>query len=129
MEQPTAPNPDAFLEACPSRDLLRAVSGKWSPLVIVALEGEPARFGALRRQVQGITQKMLTQTLRQLQRSGLVERTSYDELPMRVDYRLTALGYSVLPPLKAMKSWAETNFRESGQAEAEFDRKYVCDGE
>ena len=120
----TSIQPDAFLKACPSRDLLRVLGGKWAPLVLVALDGGPQRFGALRRRVEGVTQKMLTQTLRQLQRAGLVERRAYDELPLRVEYTLTPLGQSALPPVRALKTWAQTHFEESVSAQAEFDARY-----
>lgn len=124
MTVQTNPAPDAFLAACPSRALLRVVSGKWAPLVLVALDSGPLRFGELKRTLQGVTQKMLTQTLRQLQRAGLVQRTAHDELPLRVDYRLTPLGRTAVLPIAQLKAWSEANFAQSQEAREAFDRTY-----
>jgi DNA-binding HxlR family transcriptional regulator len=102
--------PDAFLKACPSRALLARIAGKWALLVLVALEEGPTRFGALRRRVEGVSQKMLTQTLRALERDGLVTRHLYDEMPLRVEYALTDRGRGLLPLAAQLKQWAEENF-------------------
>ena len=112
-----ATDPDAFLRACPSRALLTRIAEKWTLLILVALEDGPTRFGALRRRVEGISQKMLTQTLRGLERDGLVSRTLYDEMPLRVEYALTARGRSLPPLAAAIKAWTEANFvPETAQA-------------
>ena len=108
--------PDAFLRACPSRDLLARVAEKWALLVLVALEPGPQRFGALRRRVEGVSQKMLTQTLRGLERDSLVSRRLYDEMPLRVEYTLTERGRGLLPLAADLKRWAETNFRAEDAA-------------
>ena len=76
-------------------------------LVIVALEDGPHRFGTVRRRVEGISQKMLTKTLRKLEQDGLVTRTAYNEMPLRVEYSLTTLGRDLLPLIRAIKEWAE----------------------
>ena len=102
--------PDAFLLSCPSRDLFTRLAEKWALLCIVALAESPLRFGALRRRVQGVTQKMLTQTLRKLENDGLVHREMFDEMPLRVEYSLTAKGRDLLPLVKSFKVWAEENF-------------------
>ncbi|MEL6465637.1 MAG: helix-turn-helix domain-containing protein [Pseudomonadota bacterium] len=102
--------PDAFLKVCPSRDLFVRLAEKWTMLAIVALEDEPVRFGALRRRLEGVTQKMLTQTLRKLERDRLVQRKMYDEMPLRVEYSLTARGRSLLPIIASLKAWSEENF-------------------
>ncbi|MEM9626888.1 MAG: helix-turn-helix domain-containing protein [Pseudomonadota bacterium] len=101
--------PDAFLAACPSRHLLARIGEKWTLMVIVALAEEPHRFGALRARIEGVSQKMLTQGLRNLERDGLVGRQVFDEMPLRVEYRLTELGLSLLPLAVALKSWAEAS--------------------
>ena len=111
---PIAVAPDAFLKACPSRALLARTAEKWTLLVLVALKDGPTRFGALRRRVEGVSQKMLTQTLRALERDGLVTRHLYDEMPLRVEYALTARGRELLPLADELKRWAETNYVDAG---------------
>jgi DNA-binding HxlR family transcriptional regulator len=89
------------------------IGEKWVSLVIVALEGKVVRFGELKRFCEGISQKMLTQTLRKLERYGLVMRTLYtDTLPIKAEYRLTELGKSLLPILQSAKLWAEENLHQ-----------------
>lgn len=102
--------PDAFLLACPSRDLFVRLAEKWTLLAIAALAEGPLRFGALRRRLNGVTQKMLTQTLRKLEDDGLVHRELFDEMPLRVEYSLTEKGADLLPLVVALKKWAEMNF-------------------
>ncbi len=99
--------PDAFLALCPSRTIAGRVGEKWALLLIVALADGPRRFGELRRKLEGISQKMLTQTARALERDGLVSRHVFDEMPLRVEYRLTPLGEELLPVARAVKDWAE----------------------
>jgi DNA-binding HxlR family transcriptional regulator len=103
------PAPDAFVKVCPSRAVLARIGEKWAALAVVALADEPMRFGALMRKLEGISQKMLTQTLRGLEQDGLLSRTLYAEMPLRVEYRLTPLGESLVPHLLALKVWAEQN--------------------
>ena len=102
-------------EGCPMRDILDRVGDKWSVLVVILLKDGRLRFSDLRRAVDGISQRMLTQTLRQLERDGLVERTAYPTVPLRVEYELTALGETLIEPLSALAGWAEAhrgrNFR------------------
>ncbi|MEM9795411.1 MAG: helix-turn-helix domain-containing protein [Pseudomonadota bacterium] len=105
-----SPEPDAFRLACPSRDLFIRLAEKWTLLAIPALADGPLRFGALRRRLEGVTQKMLTQTLRKLEADGLVDRALYDEMPLRVEYSLTPKGRALLPHVAALKLWAEENF-------------------
>jgi DNA-binding HxlR family transcriptional regulator len=104
--------PDAFLKACPSRTVLARIGEKWSALAIVALADGPMRFGALRRRLEGVSQKMLTQTLRGLEQDRLITRTLYDEMPLRVEYRLTPPGETLVPLLQALKAWAEAHVLE-----------------
>ena len=104
---PAAP-PEGRTE-CPLRDILDRVGDKWSVLVVILLRDGTMRFSGLRRSIEGISQRMLTQTLRQLERDGLVKRTVYPSVPVRVEYALTALGKTLIEPLSALAGWAETH--------------------
>lgn len=107
---------------CPVRDVLDRVGDKWSTLIVVTLGAQPYRFGALRRAIPDISQRMLTQTLRTLQRDGLVRREVFPTLPPSVSYSLTPLGQSLLVPLAGLIDWADAHHAEIGQARAAFDR-------
>lgn len=98
---------DAYLAACPSRQLLDTLANKWVCLVLAALDGGPQRHGELARRIAGVSQKMLTQTLRSLERDGLVSRTVTAAVPVRVDYELTALGEDLGSVVRELKRWAE----------------------
>ena len=100
---------DVYSELCPCRGLLDLVANKWSALAIGALEGGPKRFGDLRRTLRGVTPKVLTSTLRRLEQAQLVTRTVLPEVPLHVEYELTALGRSAAVPLAGMRDWAEAN--------------------
>ncbi|MFD9794927.1 winged helix-turn-helix transcriptional regulator [Streptomyces sp. NPDC059070] len=100
---------DVYAALCPCRDVLDMLANKWSALAIGALEDGPVRFGALQRELQGISPKVLTQTLRRLQEAGLVSRTVYPAVPPHVEYALTDLGRSAAEPLARMREWAERN--------------------
>jgi DNA-binding HxlR family transcriptional regulator len=100
------------------RDVLNRVGDKWSVLVVALLGDEKKRFSELRRSIEGISQRMLTLTLKGLERDGLVTRTVYPTIPPRVDYELTRLGRSLLDPIKQLGAWASQN-RERMQAARE----------
>lgn len=108
---------------CPVRDVLDRIGDKWSVLILMMLAREPRRFSALNKAVGDISKRMLTQTLRALQRDGLVERTVYATTPPRVDYRLTNLGRSALEPLAALIVWADSRHEDIHAARDVFDRK------
>ncbi|MFI0446063.1 winged helix-turn-helix transcriptional regulator [Actinomadura sp. 6N118] len=112
---------DAYIAECPTRQLLDRISDKWVSLVVNALAGGPLRYGELARVVASISQKMLTQTLRNLERDGLVSRTVTPSVPVRVDYELTPLGAGLLPVMQAVKSWAEANMDDVLEARATYD--------
>ena len=103
------------------RDILARIGDKWSLLVMGMLDGAPQRFTALRNSVPGISQRMLTLTLRSLERDGLVSRTVYAEVPPRVEYEVTALGATLIPPVKALANWAAENQGEILERRDEFD--------
>ena len=100
---------DAFLAGCPSRKLLDRISDKWVALILCALGSEPRplRYSELARVLAGVSQKMLTQTLRALERDGLVTRTVVPTVPVTVSYELTALGLSLHQMVRGLKTWAE----------------------
>ena len=100
---------DVYAAQCPCRAMLDLLANKWSALAIGALEEGPQRFGALQRLLQGVSPKVLTQTLRRLEDAGLVDRTVYPAVPLHVEYALTALGHSAAVPLSLLRSWVEEN--------------------
>ena len=97
---------DVYSETCPSRVLLGLVTSRWAVLLIGALEEGPQRFGALRRRLEGVSQKVLTEKLRDLEAEGLISRSVVDR-PLAVHYELTPLGYSLVQPLSALRVWAQ----------------------
>jgi len=102
-------------------EVLDRVGDKWSVLVVVMLGGGPKRFNELRRSIASISQRMLTLTLRGLERDGLVTRTMFPTIPPRVDYELTELGRSLLGPVDALGAWARQNRARIQQARQRFD--------
>jgi DNA-binding HxlR family transcriptional regulator len=111
---------DPYRQDCPSRRLLDRIGDRWTVLIVGALDPGPQRFGALAVRVGGISQKMLAQTLRSLERDGFVTRTVYPEIPPRVEYELTALGRSLQAPLRALEEWAVANMSEVVEHEREY---------
>ncbi|MFT4184477.1 MAG: helix-turn-helix domain-containing protein [Rhizobium sp.] len=107
---------------CPVRDLVSQIGGKWSVLLLEALAQRPYRFGELRRMVPDISQRMLTQTLRELQRDGYVGREVFPTKPPSVEYRMTDLGYSLYEPLAQLLNWAEANQDAVRTARIHFDQ-------
>ncbi|MCM2417693.1 helix-turn-helix domain-containing protein [Streptomyces sp. RKAG293] len=114
---------DAYLAACPARRLLDRISDKWVSLLLSALADGPMRYGDLARRVAGVSQKMLTQTLRALERDGLVTRAVTPTVPIRVDYELTPLGESLLPVMRAVKDWAEQHIEAVDAARESYDSR------
>jgi len=106
---------------CPSREALDRIGDKWASLIIGLLEDGTMRFSDLKRAIGGITQKMLTQTLRSLERDGLVKRTVYPQVPPRVEYELTELGMTLIEPLAILRDWAQQNITRVAAAQQEFD--------
>lgn len=106
---------------CPVRNVLDHLGSKWNSLLLIALAEKPMRFNALLRDVPDISRRMLTQTLRDLERDGLVSRQVFPTKPPSVEYRLAPMGLSVLGPLTALVGWAEHHFPEIEQARARFD--------
>jgi DNA-binding HxlR family transcriptional regulator len=112
---------DPYAQDCPSRRLLDRIGDRWTVLIVGALDPGPQRFSALAARVGGISQKMLTQTLRSLERDGFVTRTVYPEIPPRVEYELTELGRSLQRPLRALEEWAVANMSEVVEHQQEYE--------
>lgn len=113
--------PSVFDSKCSARDALELITSKWTMLILPALADGPMRNGALLRRIDGISQKMLTQTLRELERNGLVIREERQGVPPHVDYRLSHLGQSLTGTLVALDRWAERNFPALDAARESFD--------
>jgi DNA-binding HxlR family transcriptional regulator len=116
---------NVYSGACPARALLDRIANKWTTMIIGILgdSDAPVRFSELRRSISGISQKMLTQTLRDLERDGLVVRDLYPVIPPRVEYSLTPLGRTLEDPLRALSFWAEKHMGEVHVAQRAFDAK------
>ncbi len=110
-------------EGCEVRQILDRIADKWSLLVIALLEQRTMRFNELRRAIDGISQRMLTVTLRNLERDGLVRRTVHPEIPPRVEYHLSALGCTLLAITQQLVQWTEEHQHEIAHARAEFDER------
>jgi DNA-binding HxlR family transcriptional regulator len=118
----TAPEGFAVSENCKAvSGILSRVGDKWSVLVVMLLGNEPRRFNELKRMIGGVSQRMLTLTLRGLERDGLVKRTVFPTIPPRVDYELTELGRSLQEPVKALGLWAFEHHMEIENARKKFD--------
>ena len=109
-------------QTCEIRDLLDRLGDKWSLLVVELLGGGTRRFSELRREIDGISQRMLTLTLRQLERDGLVTRTVHPVVPPRVDYELTGLGASLLDAVAPLVDWARCHHEDIAGARSGYDR-------
>jgi DNA-binding HxlR family transcriptional regulator len=112
---------DPNIAACPSRQALDRIADRWTILVVLALTDGPRRFTELARKIEGVSQKMLTQTLRGLERDGLVTRTVHATVPPRVDYELTALGRTLNGPIKAVQQWATDHIPDVLAAREDYD--------
>jgi DNA-binding HxlR family transcriptional regulator len=113
---------DAYLATCPARQVLETLANKWVGLVLCALADGPKRHGDLARIIPGVSQKMLTQTLRLLERDGLVSRTVTAQIPIRVDYALTPLGDTFVPLVFGIKTWSQDHIQDIERARARYDR-------
>jgi DNA-binding HxlR family transcriptional regulator len=114
---------DILAEACRARDLLDRLAGKWALLVVYRLAAGPRRFTELRRELDGVSQRMLTVTLRHLERDGLVRRTVYPVVPPRVDYELTPLGTTLLETTRSLLAWIVAHRQEVVEAQAAYDAR------
>ena len=128
MKSPThkpvrTPSPPAHPEGCEAREILDRIGDKWSVYVVAMLRDGPLRFSQLKRTIAAISQRMLTLTLRGLERDGLVTRTVYPTVPPSVEYALTPLGRTLLEPVMALVAWSERNKARIAAARERFDRR------
>ncbi|CAN5282585.1 helix-turn-helix domain-containing protein [soil metagenome] len=114
---------DVYAQNCPTRVLLDRIADKWTVLLLGTLNGGPMRFNALKRRVEGVSQKMLSQTLRQMERDGMVTRTAEATVPVSVTYAVTPLGSTLVAALQPMIDWAETQMPVVERAQAAFDHR------
>jgi DNA-binding HxlR family transcriptional regulator len=122
MIDKSARTPTPYAGDCPTRRVLDRVADKWTVLILGLLARKPIRFNELRRTIEGISQKMLAQTLRTLERDGLVNRTVTATVPVTVEYSITALGRTLSVTVDALRVWAEKHIDEVTLAQSRYDR-------
>lgn len=113
--------PDAYQSECPTRVILDRIADKWTVLLLGLLAERPTRFNELRRRVGGISQKMLAQTLRSLERDGLVRRRAFPTVPVTVEYSITPLGVTLAQAVDPLRLWAEANLKAVQAAQRRYD--------
>ncbi len=113
--------PSPYSADCPTRRILDRIADKWTVLLLGLLSEQPRRFNALRREVEGLSQKVLSQTLKSLERDGLVTRTAFATVPVTVEYAITPLGASLAMTLVPLVRWAEAHMSDVVAAQAGFD--------
>ncbi len=123
METKQQTQPDIFRKTCLSRQVLELIADQWTPLVIYALEEGMMRFGQLLKRIDGISKKMLTQTLRAMERNGLIKRVVYAVVPPVVEYSLTPLGQTLIEPINALRVWAYGHLQEVAHAQTTYDQR------
>lgn len=106
---------DLMSEKCPSREVLKHLTSRWGVLVLIALEGKTLRFSALRRKVGGVSERMLAQTLQNLERDGIVKRVAFDVVPPHVEYSLTPFGLEAAEKVRVLADWVETSMPRFAQ--------------
>lgn len=115
--------PDIYSDNCPSRRVLDRLADKWTVLIVAKLSEGTQRFGELRRAIEGISPKVLTQTLRSLERDGIVSRRMYATIPPKVEYSLTPLGHTLVGLVAAIRDWAEQHIDQVETAQRQFDAR------
>ena len=113
--------PDAYAANCPTRQILDRVGDKWAVLILLLLRSEPMRFNQLRRAIEGISQKMLSQVLKSLERDGLLRRRAIATVPVTVEYSITPLGSTLAEAVDPLRDWAEQNLKEVLAAQRRYD--------
>ncbi len=116
-----ATKPNVYTVDCPSQGILALIGSKWSMLILCALRAGPRRTGELKRRLDGVSAKMLTQTLRELERHGIVAREDFGEVPPRVEYRLTTLGRSLSSLVVEIEQWVTANYSRMKREASSYD--------
>jgi DNA-binding HxlR family transcriptional regulator len=114
-------SPNVYAANCPTRQVLNRIADKWAVLVLGLLADGPVRFNQLRKAIDGLSQKMLSQTLKHLERDGLVHREAKATVPVTVEYSITPLGRTLAQTVEAIALWAETNIADVQKAQALYD--------
>ena len=112
---------NAYSADCPTRQILDRVGDKWAVLILLLLRDQPVRFNQLRRTIEGISQKMLSQVLKSLERDGLIRRRAIATVPVTVEYSITPLGLTLASAVDPLRDWAEHNLREVMAAQRRYD--------
>ncbi len=112
---------DVYNKDCPTRQVLTRIADKWTVLVVGALSERTKRFSELKREISGVSQKMLTQTLRGMERDGLINRKVYPTVPPKVEYSLTELGFTLIDMLNDIRDWSESNIEKVLAAQEKYD--------
>jgi DNA-binding HxlR family transcriptional regulator len=115
--------PNPYEADCPTRVILDRIGDKWAVLVLGLLSEEPRRFNQLRRQIEGLSQKVLSQTLKSLERDGLVKRRAFATVPVTVEYSITPLGRTLGATLESLVAWAETHIADVVAAQKRYDAR------
>lgn len=114
---------NVYMENCPTRMVLDRIADKWALLILRLIAAEPLRFNQIRREIEGISQKVLSQTLKDLERDGLVSRRAFATVPVTVEYSLTELGRTLTDAASSISRWAETNIKAVMTAQAKYDAR------
>ena len=117
--------PDVYAADCPTRQILDRVGDKWAVLILLLLRDEPMRFNRLRRAIEGISQKMLSQVLKSLERDGLIRRRVIPTVPVTVEYSLLPLGATLAEAVDPLRDWAEKNLKEVLAAQRRYDAQHA----
>jgi DNA-binding HxlR family transcriptional regulator len=113
--------PNAYSADCPTRQILDRVGDKWAVLILLLLREQPVRFNQLRRSIEGISQKMLSQVLKSLERDGLIRRRAIATVPMTVEYSITPLGATLAAAVDPLRDWAESHLKEVLASQRRYD--------
>ncbi|WP_092293560.1 helix-turn-helix domain-containing protein [Bradyrhizobium sp. Ghvi] len=113
--------PNVYAAECPTRQILDRVGDKWAVLILLLLREEPMRFNQLRRTIEGISQKMLSQVLKSLERDGLLRRRAIATVPVTVEYSITQLGLTLAATVDPLRDWAEENLKDVLVAQRRYD--------